>query len=483
VAFSPDGRSIATGDSADGTVRLWDVATGQALRQFNSGDIGVIGLAFSPDGRLVASAAWDQTLRLWDAKTGSESKKISLQDGFTKILCFSPDGKFILRGTTTSIIEMWDIATGQKIKTFSGHKEEIRALAYAAKGDAFLSSSMDGTVKWWDVAAGQLLKTFAAHKGPVVALVLSKSNIALSGSEDKAMKVWDIVSDTELFLAKGHTDEIASLSLSGNHILGSGSFDKSARVWEICTAKETSVYPASYEVGCLAFQAGGKRLITGSRESLKLWDTATGKPLIEFKGHTNTVRWATFSKDGSEVYSVAWDATIRKWKSQTGERVLTITAKSNIESAILLEEKERILCGHWNGEVTCWNTKTGELISSFKPHILTVTSMGFVQGNKYLLTGSEDETIQLWDTSNWTLVKSEKVGNVKRFTILPYREIVAIALPEKRLEFWSLFPFQKIQSILQNTQPLSLSVTADEKFIIVGNTNGTIYLYNALFTH
>ena len=150
VAFSPDGKSIASG-SADNTVRLWDTATGEVLKIFKGHTAWVWHVAFSPDGETIASGSWDTTIRLWNSTTGAHLKTIRGHTHDVLSVAFSPDGKIIASagGKTDKTIRLWDATNGALLKTLTGHTSLVECVVFSPDGLTLASASDDTTVGLW----------------------------------------------------------------------------------------------------------------------------------------------------------------------------------------------------------------------------------------------------------------------------------------------------------------------------------------------
>ena len=160
MAFSPDGRQLLSG-SDDSTLKLWDAASGQLLRNFE--DAGRISrLAFSPDGRQVVSGSDDKTIKLWDAPSGKLVRIFRGHSDRVNSVEFSPDGRQVLSGSDDDTVKLWDVASGQLLRSFEGHSDAVNSAAFSPDGKQVLSGGSDGTIRLWNTEAGELLATMIA---------------------------------------------------------------------------------------------------------------------------------------------------------------------------------------------------------------------------------------------------------------------------------------------------------------------------------
>jgi len=191
VAFSPDGRILASG-SRDTTLKLWDVTSGRELRTLNGHSGSVESVAFSPDGRILASGSRDTTLKLWDVASGRLLRTLSTQSHGVSSVAFSPDGRIVASGEFGDAIKVWDVATGRELHTLSGHSSSVNSVAFSPDGRIVASGSRDTTLKLWDVTSGRELRTLNGHSGSVKSVAFSPDGRWLaSGSQDGTIKIWD----------------------------------------------------------------------------------------------------------------------------------------------------------------------------------------------------------------------------------------------------------------------------------------------------
>ena len=201
MAFSPDGRLIASA-SADHTVKLWDAATWAEVRTLRGHADAVRAVAFSPDGRRLASGGDDKTVKLWDAATGAEQRTLSGCPAAVHGVAFSPDGKRLAAGAAAfrkaltidlGEILIWDPETGQTVLTMRGHAGDVRALTYSPDGKRLVSAGADWQLIFWEPTTGQeVLAVHDAHVNCINAVAFSPDGSRLaSASCDQTVILWD----------------------------------------------------------------------------------------------------------------------------------------------------------------------------------------------------------------------------------------------------------------------------------------------------
>src|SRR6266702_4539335 len=189
VAWSPNGRYIASA-SWDNTVQVWDVNNGTNYRTYTRHSDFVSALAWSPDSRYIASGSWDHTVQVWNVDTGVLSFTYS-HDDIVNTLAWSPDSRYIASGDRDHIVQVWNAKTGRLLFTYKGHTNEVWALAWSPNGRYIASGSWDHTVQVWQAKTGSILVTYRGHSDNVDALAWSPDGrLIASGSWDHTVQVW-----------------------------------------------------------------------------------------------------------------------------------------------------------------------------------------------------------------------------------------------------------------------------------------------------
>ena len=278
VAFSPDGRTIASG-SDDETIHLWDATTGNHKQRLIEHTRDINDVAFSPNGRIIAGGSDDDNIYLWDAATGELLQTLEGHTRRVNSVAFSPDGRTIASGSDDETIHLWDATTGNHKQRLIEHTRDINDVAFSPNGRIIAGGSDDDNIYLWDAATGELLQTLEGHTRRVNSVAFSPDGRTIaSGSDDDTIRLWDAATGELLQALEGHTDTVESVAFSPNGgTLASGSDD----------------------------------------DTIRLWDAATGELLQALEGHTDTVESVAFSPNGGTLASGSDDDTIRLWRVDT----------------------------------------------------------------------------------------------------------------------------------------------------------------------
>ncbi|MBN3950383.1 MAG: NACHT domain-containing protein [Nostoc sp. NMS7] len=410
VAFSPDGKLLATGDS-DGEVRLWQVKDGKQLFTLKGHTSWVWSVVWSPDGQTLASGSEDHTVRLWDILTGQCLKVLGGHNRRVFTVVWSPDSQTLASGSEDHMVRLWDIRTGQCLKILHGHAKGIRSVVWSPDGQTLATSSMDCTVRLWDICTGQCLKILHGHTDQVFAVVWSPDGQTLaSSSEDHTVRLWDVPTGQCFKVLHGHTSWVFAVAWSPDgQTLASSSEDHTVRLWDVPTGQCLKVvHGYTSAIWSVAWSPDGQTLAsTSTDKTVRLWDVSTSQCFKVLHGHTSWVFAVAWSPDGQTLATSSSDHTVRLWDVSTSQCFKVLHGHASWVFAVAWSpDGQTLASASINQTVRLWDVPTGECFKVLHGHTSRVFAVTWSPDGQILATGSEDQTVRLWDVSDGKCLKA-----------------------------------------------------------------------------
>ncbi|MCU0537086.1 MAG: NB-ARC domain-containing protein [Hydrococcus sp. Prado102] len=485
LAFHPDGCTLAS-SSTDCTIKLWDAATGQCLQTLHGHENEVWSVAFSPDGNTLASGSDDYTIRLWLTSTGECLTTLRGNTNHVLAVAFSPDGKTLASGGADNKIGLWDLKTSQCLKNFSGHSNPIRAIAFSPDGQKLVSSSEDYTVKLWEVSTGQCLKTFQGHSNQVFSVAFNpQGNLLVSGSHDRTVKLWNVGTGQCLKTFQGHSSWIFSVAFHPQgDLLASGSYDQTVKLWNVSTGQCLKTFQGhTNQIFAIAFSPDGQTLISGGQDRIvRLWNVSTGQILRTFQGHRAAVRSVDFSPNGQILASGSHDQTVRLWDVNTGQVLRTCQGhQAMVWSVAFSPDGQMVASSSEDQTIRLWDIGTGQVLRIFQGHRAAIWSVAFHPQGRILASGALDRTIKLWDVSSGECLRTlEKHNNwVWAVAFSSDGNMLVSTSLDGTLKLWDISTGECLKVLSVNAAWLqSIAFSSDSQMLASSSQDYTVRLWD-----
>jgi WD40 repeat protein len=449
LAFSPDSKYLALPCSTDGTIRLWEAAAGKEVGPFEGPKVGhLYALAFSADGKTLASKGVDRVIRLWDVSTRKELRpgqgpfdpsgagegRNGHPGGAAQGLVFSPDGKVLFAAGDTYLVRRWDVATGKPLPADGGHAAKIDAAVFAPDGKTLTTTAADG-VRQWDGATGKEIRRIELPKGAALA-TLAPDGRTLAFEANHAIHLLDLGTRQELRqvplpgpVYREYNEEwLYQMQLSRNgKILATKNYAQVVRLYDMTTGKEIRALIAetseldrkanlyNHET-CFALSPSGTILVRveiiapGLQASigdappsvrqptisvLRFHDVSRGKPIRQVKADFG-VHACVFAPDGRSMVTLNRNHTLSLWETATGKERCRFPGDATTAA---FSPDSRILAVGNGPTLRLWNVLTGRIVGEFHGHMGNITAVTFAPNGRTVATGSSDATVLVWDVA------------------------------------------------------------------------------------
>lgn len=407
---------------------------------------------------------------------------------FVTAVAYSPDGKVLASAGKDGALVLWDAATGKEKATLRAHTDRITALTFSPDGKLLASASFDKTVKLWDPKDGNEIATLREHTHWVNAVAFSPDSKTLAtGSSDKTIKLWNVADRKETAsLSVGFYAASALAFSPDGKLLAAGSHGGPVQVWNVATRKAQSTLRHRLAVLSLAFAPDGKTLavatgslvFTSTVGELHLWDVEAGKLRAELKGHKGGIWCVAYSRDSKRVASASFDGTARLWDAEAGTEIATLEGhKSAVLAVAFSPDGKSLATGSYDRTVRLWDLPAGKLapgpvwatLREHKPPVVCVT---FAPDGKLLASGGDDGKVILWDVPA-RKVQATLRGHDKAVFFLafsPDGKLLATAGLDKTVRLWDV-PDGKEKMVLRGqTNPVvAVAFSPDGKLLATGN--------------
>lgn len=540
TVFSTDGLQLTTLDedeSGTAAVELLDAATGQVSRtaKLSIPADQVKGDAISADGTRIATTQFDGTVRVWNAATGQLLLTLSGRSSDNIASAFSRDGTRFAFGGSDNLIHVWDLAAGRELDILNANIEAaypapngdyfgITSIVFSPDGSSLAGAFVDGTVRIWEVAGGRELVSLCCGTGRPTTVAFSPGATRIAtGSAYGNVTIWDAVEGKELFALVGNTHSVNAVAFSpdGGRLATVG--DSSlALIWDLLPNTElervstgpifafalspdgkrfatshpdNTVQVRNMESGRLlqtlsghtarvtriAFSRDGTRLATASSDlTARVWDLATGSALFTLAGHTKGVNGVAFSPDGNRLATASSDHTAKVWDLRSGKEQLTLGGSSDsVRNVAFSPDGTRLAGATADGWMEVWDLD-GKLVISDRIHSDSVEDVQFSPDGKRLVTASQDGTGRVMDaiTGRGLFYLFVQTNPLSRAVFSPDSSKIATASGDGTTRVWDASTGRELLNLHGHTLGVNgVAFSPDGRQLITSGEDGVVLSY------
>jgi WD40 repeat protein len=416
VAWSGDGKLLAS--CAGNTVRVRDANSGRPLQSLTGHTSMVSSFAFSPDSQRLASASWDQTVRVWDALAGTELLRLRGHTDVVKALAFHPSSKLLASAGADHQVKLWDLTRDPEVRVIPYDNDTVLTLAFAHDGTRLVAKGLE--VRCLDADTGRLVHSFKKMLGSGRVAIspdgkrLASVSLGARGFRIyPALEIWDSERGKQLFswrLDKQGEVSQTEFSPDGQRVaFGMGG---TVQVWDVTRGKKLlMVGKGDRWVHRLAFSPDGSQLAVESHNItadgklqivVRLWDAETGREKRSFPAQENALLALAFTERGKRL-AVATSSRYTEWDAGSGAEVSGFCPTLSMAAAIAPHGARLATIGN-DGRVTIWDTSAGQQVLSLRGFIGAAFCLQFSpRGNRLAAGGIEGQSsvIRVWDARPW----------------------------------------------------------------------------------
>ncbi len=488
VALSPDGKNLITGNT-NATISLWNSATGVEISRFGDRSDAGTGLSFSPDGMLVVSwGTHSRKMRLWDVAKGQQIHEFDATDLSTHAV-FSPDGKTVAAGALDGRVRTWSVPEGGAVAQYTGHKGEVTSVVFSPDGKKLVSSGKDKTIRIWETSSGaERSRIEGLGATPHIVLSPDGRTLAARFALSSVIRMWDIESGEALrgsgeaeapWFAVAYTDNGKTLATAELSRVRLWEAESGNTIRELAVGTDVSGIAVSSDVGTLYTRS--RRALSGREfeQTVRAWNSTTGENRLVYRGMESGGR---LSPDGRTI--ALWDhmkpVRLRNLESGVERRVVEQAVSRNLVTAFS-PRGDRFALATPQGEVVVWEVSSGNGVARFESGMKHVRRLEFSADGSLLACAAAwkndvgERAISLFELESGQRLRAldGHTGEVSRIAFSQDGKLLASASVDKTILVWSLATGDEIGRFHEvGSTPTCITFSPDGKRLISGMSGG-----------
>ncbi len=485
LVVSPDGNHVVS-SSSDNNLNFWDLKSGKMIRTITGKKENVNSLQISPDGKQVLSGV-GANLNSYFIETGRKSKTIKSEQNEFNLFAISPDGEYVI--SKAAPMKVWDLATGKPIRTLEKYAGSISSLTVSGDGNHVIAGTYEREVVIWDFNSGEIIHKFHGHLDAVLSLAVSPDEKhIISGSRENTIKLWKLPNSDQSPEANKHARAVKSVTISKDGKQAVSGADNELKVWDLTDNKLVrEISKDVHSLQWLSYLPENNLAISATFGRFLGWDLSSGQLIQSFETDAVFGKYAV-TPDGTRGITVA---SIRKKNRAVSTEVcvLDLVNRSLIKKfnasqsppyclAISADGKQ-LVTGRLN-EINVWNLDKGTLLYSIKDqvgHIRCLTLSG--DGNRALTSATKKNVfeIKVWDLQNQKALHILK-GHERQITCLavsPNGKQAVSGSEDQTLRLWDLDNGKLLVTYVLDDIAQDIAIGPDNKIMIVGGFSGRVH--------
>jgi WD40 repeat protein len=483
-------------------IRLCHAASGRTIHFFEDRELEIRCLAFSPDGKRLASAGLAGGFRLWDTATGKNVKAFPTK-GHAFAVAFSPNGR-ILALAEDNCIHCWDVHRDCKLRTLKGHRQRVVCLAFAPDGKSLVSGSWDKTIRVWSLPLGKENRPLHTPGWVFTVAWAPNGKTIASGGEDGKIRLWSMVTGKQRRCWQAHETWVHNVAFSadGQRLCSTG-WDYECFIWSVAGGKELhrfGIHARGHPAATLS--PGGNILAAANRETqIDLRDIVSGKRLFVTSGHQQGVAAVAYSPDGKTLASGSFDGTVGLWSAAAGIELqkMTIPGADMVRQVVFSPNGQILAIATRRHKIYLWHLTTGQVLRPL-PNLARLSKpdrskdpprvglpfsfpIAFSPDGKIVAAAYDTQGIYLWATSTGKRIKripqEGPGGAITSVSFSRDGQVLACTRSKGPVQFWNVQTGRPTFSSRLPVYDLSVTLTlAKGKSVVIAPAAIPAYFWN-----